>query len=190
MRFVEPLLFARGAFGVPCDRGPLWSCAAGLFLGNVPLPLAADTGLVDPTAFRCWSRRDFGSDNAPGILPFAAFILPDRVKRRFQPFRPRLPLNERPPRCFLFEGSAAIYVRCSPDWSGRPIMDVHFGFRDMPCGKPKTLILVQSRLCCCLGFLPVSGLRTPESARHGILNPIDRQPLRFLTTRPAIRSWA
>lgn len=50
--FVEPLLFARVARCVPCDRGPLRSCAAGLILGDVPLPEATDIGLVDPTAFR------------------------------------------------------------------------------------------------------------------------------------------
>jgi hypothetical protein len=41
--------------------------------------------------------------------PFAALILP-QGEVMFPPLPARLPLNEHPPRCFLFEGSAAVYV--------------------------------------------------------------------------------
>jgi hypothetical protein len=150
----------------------------------------ADTGLVDPTAFRFGPGANSDATTLLGFLPFAALILPDRVKHCFHRFRPRLPLNERPPRCFLFEGSAAIYVRSSPD--SKRSTDHGHSFRLPGCALRQAEDADPGSIAPSLlpWDSPVSGIRTPESARDGILNPIDRQPLRFLTTRSAIRSWA
>jgi len=52
-RFYEPLIFV--GLRVICvshDRGPLWSCVAGLFLGDVPLPFVAmPVWLIRPPPF-------------------------------------------------------------------------------------------------------------------------------------------
>lgn len=152
---------------LPCDSGPLRSCVAGLFLGNVPLPLRLTSA---------WSIRP-PSVVGPGVLrsrqrswdfnPFAALILPCRVKRRSPSFRSRLPFDERPPRCFLFEGSAAIYVsihqlRRSTD-HGRSFRLPGLALRQAENADPGSI--APSLLPW---DFPVSGLRTPDSARHGI----------------------
>jgi len=78
------------------------------------------------------------------------------MKRFFNRFDRRMSLNERPPRFFLFEGSTA-FICSASQISGRPIMDVHFGFRDMSCGKLVTPIL--GKTCAANAALGFSCLR-------------------------------
>lgn len=49
----------------------------------------------------------------------------------------------------------------------RSTMDVHFGFRDSPCGKPETPILVRTVPPVLPWVSPVSGLRTQSRASAG-----------------------
>jgi len=85
---VEPLCFA-GAAQSAClaPSGPLGH-ASPASSRQRSATLTADFGLVDPIASIYWSGRSSDSTTLLGFFPFAALILPCRVKRflgRFEP---------------------------------------------------------------------------------------------------------
>jgi hypothetical protein len=78
--------------------------------------------------------KDRGIDNAHGICePFAVLILQSQGEAGSSPrFKPRLPFDKRPPRS-IFVGGSVAKSEIELALRGRPIMDVHFGFRDLTC---------------------------------------------------------
>jgi len=86
--FVEPLCFtgaAQSAFLAPSE--PLGH-ASPASSRQRSATLAADFGLVDPIASIYRSGRSSDSTTLLGFFPFAALILPCRVKRFFDRFDP------------------------------------------------------------------------------------------------------
>lgn len=111
-----------------------------------------------------WSRRYFGSDNAPGISALRSFnpaigrsnvpIASDPACRRMNVHLDAFCSRDRPPSMCLICQS-----------SGRPIKDVHFGFRDSPYRQAGDADPGSIAYPLLPWDFPVSGLRTPESVR-------------------------
>jgi len=84
---------------------------------------------------------------------------------------------------FLFEGSAAFIGVSGPDQTGRPIMDAHFGFRDMSCGKLETLIL--GKTCAANAALGFSCLRLVGRFERAFIGSLSSEPfIRFRNRQP------
>jgi len=188
LRSYEPLLFVGNRFQAsPTTAGHLRSCAAGLFLGVVPLPLwQIPVWLIRPPPFVV--RRCSEPTTLLGFVSLRSFKSGRiRVKRFFNHFGPACrSMNvhldsfysrDRPPSYVLRPRKrSADHGRSFrlPGFALRPARDAILGLIALPMLS---------------WVFPVSGFTDAHSAFAGAFLPIKPPTAAGLVTRPAIRSW-